>query len=87
MRGATTAPINSGAGDCEMKYWEIIAERLTSHGWSYGYCTVVNQRGERIYVVSANRHDGKRYVFHSDEILTAFLELERFSLQKKVDFC
>jgi hypothetical protein len=65
-----------------MKYWEIIAERLASRGWSYGYCTVVNQRGQRIYVVSAHRDDGKRYVLHSDEILTAFLELERFSLNE-----
>ena len=65
-----------------MKYWEIIAERLKSRGWSYGYCTTVSRNGELIYVVSAHRDDGKRHVFHSDEILTAFLELERFSLDK-----
>lgn len=64
-----------------MKYWEIIAERLKSRGWSFGYCTTVNQQGERIYVVSAHRDDGKRHVLHSDEMLTAFLELERCSLR------
>lgn len=60
-----------------VKYWEIIAERLKSRGLRYGYCTAVNRLRERIYVVSAHRHDGKRYVFHSDEILAAFLELDR----------
>ena len=63
-----------------MKYWEIIAERLKSQGWSYGYCTVVNRRGERTYVVSAHLDDGRRHVFRWDEILTAFLEFERFAM-------
>jgi hypothetical protein len=33
---------------------------------------VINQRGKWTYVVSADRDDGERYVFSSDEILTAF---------------
>ena len=66
-----------------MKHWKIIAERLKSRGWSYGYHTAVNRRGERIYVASAHRDDGRRYIiFQSGEILTAFLELERLSLHE-----
>jgi hypothetical protein len=60
-----------------MKYWEIIAERLKSLGCTYGFCTVVNRQGDQIYVVDGHSHDGTRYVVHSDEILTAFLELEQ----------
>ena len=65
----------------EVKYWEMIAERLKSRGLELRLLAQSrNQQGERTYAVSAHRDDGKRYVFHSDEILTAFLELERFSL-------
>jgi len=32
--------------------------------------------GERIWIAGAHRDDGKRFVVHADEKLTAFLELE-----------
>jgi hypothetical protein len=32
--------------------------------------------GEEIWIADAHRDDGKRYVVHADEKLTAFLELE-----------
>jgi len=31
---------------------------------------------EQIWIADAHRDDGKRFVVHADEILTAFLELE-----------
>ena len=33
--------------------------------------------GRTIWIADAHRDDGKRYVVHADELLTAFLELER----------
>jgi hypothetical protein len=34
-------------------------------------------KDKTIWIVDAHRDDGKRFVVHADEILTAFLELER----------
>ena len=60
-----------------MKYWEVIADKLSAAGWSWGYCSAVTKDGWRWWIVDAHKGDGKRYVVHSDELLTAFLELER----------
>ena len=38
--------------------------------------SAVDSEGRTIRIVDAHR-DGKRFVVHADEILTAFLELER----------
>jgi hypothetical protein len=59
-----------------MKYWEIIADNLHNTGWSLGWVSAVNREGRTIWIADAHRGDGKRYVVRSDEILTAFLELE-----------
>ena len=59
-----------------MKYWEIIANRLKKAGWSLGYVSAVDSRGQTIWIVDAHR-GGKRFVVRADEILTAFLEAER----------
>jgi hypothetical protein len=59
-----------------MKYWEIIADNLSKAGWSRGCVSAVTSEGRTIWIVDAHREDGKRFVVHSDEKLTAFLELE-----------
>ena len=59
-----------------MKYWEIIADNLHNTDWSLGWVSAVNPEGRKIRIADAHRGDGKRYVVRSDEILTAFLELE-----------
>ena len=59
-----------------VKYWEIIADNLSKAGWSLGWVSAVNREGRTIWIADAHRGDGKRYVVRSDEILTAFLELE-----------
>ena len=59
-----------------MKYWEIIADNLAKQGWSWGYSSYLNDAGSTLFVVDANRDDGTRYIVRSDELLTAFLELE-----------
>jgi hypothetical protein len=39
-----------------------------------GYCSAVTRDGWR-WIVDAHR-EGRRYIVHSDELLSAFLELE-----------
>jgi hypothetical protein len=45
-------------------------------GWSWGYVSAVDSEWRKIWIADAHRDDGKRYVVHADEKLTAFLELE-----------
>ena len=58
----------------KVKYWEIIADRLSKSGWSWGCVSVVSGEECRVFVVDAHRDDGKRLVVRSDEKLTAFLK-------------
>jgi hypothetical protein len=59
-----------------MKYWEIIADNLNKAGWSLGWVSAIDSKGRTIWITDAHRDDEKRIVVHSDEIMTAFLELE-----------
>jgi hypothetical protein len=59
-----------------VKYWEIIADNLSKAGWSWGCVSAVTREGRIIWIADAHRDDGKRFVVHADEKLTAFLELE-----------
>ena len=59
-----------------VKYFEIIADNLKEAGWSLGWVSDVDCSGRTIWIVDAHRGDGKRFVVHADEMLTAFLELE-----------
>ena len=54
-----------------MKYWEIIADKLSVAGWSWGYCNAFTRDGW-LWIVDAHR-EGRRYIVHSDELLSAFL--------------
>ena len=60
-----------------MKYWEIIADNLKKAGWSYGYVSAIDSAGRTIWIVDAHRGDGRRFIVHADEKLSAFVELER----------
>jgi len=57
-----------------VKYWEIVAEKLSAAGWSWGYCSAVTRDGWR-WIVDAHR-EGRRYIVHSDELLSVLLDLE-----------
>jgi hypothetical protein len=59
-----------------VKYWEIIADNLSKAGWGWGCVSAMNSNRRTIFVADAHRDDGKRYVVHADEKLTAFVELE-----------
>jgi hypothetical protein len=54
-----------------------IADNLSKAGWSWGCVSALDLQGRTIWIVDAHRDDGKRFVVHADEKLTAFLELER----------
>jgi hypothetical protein len=61
-----------------MKYWETVADKLSAGGVWWGYRSIVTRDGWR-WIVNAHKGDGRRYIVHSDELLSAFLELERRS--------
>ena len=58
------------------RYWEMIADRLSKAGWSWGCVATVDREGRTIFVADAHRGDNKRFVARADEKLTAFMELE-----------
>lgn len=65
-----------------MKYWEIIADNLSKAGWSWGISSGFTCAGKPMFVVDARSVDDKRLIERADEILTAFLELDRQALNK-----
>ena len=54
----------------------MIADNLKKAGFSVGLVSAVDSEGRTIWIVDAHRDDGKRFVVHADETLTAFVELE-----------
>ena len=59
-----------------MKSWEIIADNLHDAGWSLGWVSAIDSQGRTIWITDAHGY-GKRFVVRADEMLTAFLELQR----------
>ena len=62
-----------------VKYWETAADKLIKAGWSLGWVSAVDSKGRTLWIVDAHRDNGKRFVVRSDEMLSAFLELERIT--------
>jgi hypothetical protein len=60
-----------------VKDWEIIADDLSRAGWSWGCVSAIDCNGQTIWIVDAHRDEGKRFIVHVDEKLSAFVELER----------
>jgi hypothetical protein len=71
------ARIIAGSLSAQMNCWEIIADRLIKAGWSLGWVSAVDSEGRTIWIVDAHRDDGRRFIVHADEKLSAFVELER----------
>jgi len=57
-------------------YSEIIADNLKKTGWSFDWVSALDREGRTIWIVDAHPSDGKRFVVHADEKLTAFVELQ-----------
>jgi hypothetical protein len=55
---------------------KLVADRLSKAGWSLGWVSALDSDGQTIWIADAHRDDGRRFVVHADEKLTAFLELE-----------
>ena len=66
-----------------MKYWEIIADRLSKAGWSLGWVSAIDRDGRTIWIVDAHGY-GKRFIVRAEELLAAFLELERAILTPRI---
>jgi hypothetical protein len=45
-----------------MKYWEIIADKLSKASWSWGCVSAVDYSGRTIFLAYAHRGDGKRLI-------------------------
>jgi hypothetical protein len=60
-----------------VKYWEMIADSLSKTGWSWGCVSAIDSNGRTMWIADAHRDDGKRFVVHADEKLTAFLNLKK----------
>jgi len=54
----------------------MITKRIYVAGWSLGWVSVLDVQGRTIWIVEAHR-DGKRFIVRADEMLTAFVELQR----------
>jgi hypothetical protein len=59
-----------------VKFWEVIADNLSKAGWSWSCVSAIDSNGRTIWIADAHRGNGKRFVVHADEKLTAFVELE-----------
>jgi len=59
-----------------MRDREIIAGNLREAGWSLGYVSALDSKGRTIWIVGAHGY-GKRFVVRTDEMRTAFVELQR----------
>jgi hypothetical protein len=59
-----------------VKYWEIIADKLSKTGLSWGCSSQIDASGRVLYTADVYRKDGKRFTVIADDRLTAFLELE-----------
>jgi hypothetical protein len=60
-----------------VNYCEIIADNLSKAGWSLGWVSAVDSKGRPIWIADAHRDNGRRFIVRADEMLTAFLELQR----------
>jgi hypothetical protein len=65
-RSKSNCPVSNGK----------VADDPSKTGWSWGCVATVDRKGRTIFIADAHRGDGKRFVVHADEKLTAFLELE-----------
>ena len=70
---------DANGSDSVKRDWEIIADKLSKAGWSLGCVSAIDSQGRTLWIVDAHRDNGKRFVVRSDELLSAFLELERIT--------
>ena len=57
-------------------YRARVNDNLHDAGWSLGWVSAIHSSGRTIWIVDAHGY-GKRFIVRAEEMLTAFLELER----------
>ena len=67
------------------RYWEIIADNLSKAGSSSGCVSAVTSEGRIIWGADAHRNDGRRFVVHADDKLTAFPRIGKGDLASPVE--
>ena len=67
-----------------VKDWKIIADNRSKAGWSLGWVATLDLQGRTIWIVDTHGY-GKRFIVRSDELLTAFVELQRAIHEFAVD--
>src|SRR5438067_13845935 len=77
----TNPPLGPWGNVSPVKYWEIIADGLHAQAGSYGIAEHFTKHGF-LSCVDAHR-DGQRFIVKADDLLTAFLSLERDAIAKK----
>ena len=55
---------------------EDFEQKLAARTGAGAGVSAIDSNGRTIFVADEHRDDGKRFVVHADELLTAFLELE-----------
>jgi hypothetical protein len=50
-----------------------------------GWVSAIDSQGRTIRIADAHRDDGKRFIVHADEKVTAFVELQRAIHEFAVD--
>ena len=53
-----------------------VDDNLSKAGWSYGYVSAMDREGRTIWIADAHGY-GKRFIVRADEMLTAFVEMEK----------
>ena len=84
MGGTSWGKIQTEHRSFREKYWEIIADNLKKTGWSLGWVSAVDCHGRTIWIADAHGY-GKRFIVRADEMLTAFVELQRAIHEFAVD--
>lgn len=57
-----------------MNYWELIADKLSREGWSWGKVGYL-ESGRPMHCLDAHR-DGQKFIVRSDDLLAGFVELQ-----------
>jgi hypothetical protein len=60
--------------------------RRFSKAWSLGWASAVDSEGRTIWIADAPRDDGRRFIVHADEKLSAFVAEQRGLLEQVEQF-
>jgi hypothetical protein len=56
---------------------EARARCIVNASWSWGCVSAIDSQVRTIWITDAHRDDGRRFIVHADDKLSAFVELER----------